>query len=216
MGALFLSRLTARWLGLDQEKIWNLGIIGALTAVIMPRVFLVFLRWPNFQMNAFWMFGATGFRTRIAVAGGILVAIAAALLYARRSMLPVRDTVDALAPAIAVAAVAFSLSRLFLQFEHPAKWLLGLAIRTLALLLVCFLFWGRTRHAGDGSLQGGEIMGAWLAFVGLLNFLLNSFWTIGGFSVPPDEIDLGIASAMVLAGGLLWLFPPRRSAIQMP
>ena len=45
VAALFTARATARRLELDPEKIWDLGILGVLTALFAPRLILIFTNW---------------------------------------------------------------------------------------------------------------------------------------------------------------------------
>ena len=213
MGALFLSRVTARRLGIDPEKVWNLVLLGILTAVIAPRILLIFLNWPDFEVHALWMLGVVSVRSRAAVLGGAGIAIAACLLYARSVRLPFRGTLDALALPLALAATASSVAAFSLPHADAMKAAPRLMVNAALLAAVFGLFSARVR--GSRALRGGEVMGTWLFVTGLSDHLLDALWAWN----PARSFDLEtlvIAALMVVAGGSLWFFSPRNAAAHLP
>jgi len=77
LAALFTTRITARRLDLNPEKVWDLSIVGVLTALLAPRLILIFTNWKEFIAHPFWLIGLVRVRSEIALLSGIAVAMAA-------------------------------------------------------------------------------------------------------------------------------------------
>jgi phosphatidylglycerol---prolipoprotein diacylglyceryl transferase len=102
VAALLLARALARVSGIDADKVWNLGLIGILTALFGSKLLLIFLNWSDFRAHPLWMLGLTTIRSGGIFAGGLALALLAGLVYARYSHLPLRRTMDVAAPALAL------------------------------------------------------------------------------------------------------------------
>src|SRR5580698_6126001 len=91
----------ARRLSLDANKVWNLCLIGILTTLIDARLLLVFTHFSAFRAHPFWVLGLTQQSSWI-MPVGILIGLAAALLYAAAEGLPTLRVLDCIAPAVAI------------------------------------------------------------------------------------------------------------------
>jgi phosphatidylglycerol:prolipoprotein diacylglycerol transferase len=109
MAALLLARAMARVSGIDPDKVLNLGLIGILTALFGSKLLLVFLNWSDFRAHPLWMLGLTTIRSGGIFAGGLALALLAGLVYARYSHLPLRRTMDAIVPALALGLAIIGL-----------------------------------------------------------------------------------------------------------
>lgn len=107
--ALTLAAQTARRLALDPNKIWNLSFIGIFTALLGSRLLLVLFHLGDFLSHPFWMLGLVTIRSRGIFSGSVLLAICACLGYIFATRLPLRRTLDCLAPAAALGIGIHSL-----------------------------------------------------------------------------------------------------------
>lgn len=105
IAALTLAMQAARRLSLDANKIWNLSLIGILTALLGSRLLLILFHLSDFLAHPFWMLGLVSVRRSGAFYGGVLLAICACLGYITATRLLLRRTLDCLAPAIALGLV---------------------------------------------------------------------------------------------------------------
>ncbi len=108
LAALAVSMQAAKWTGLNPEKVWNLGLVAILTALFAARLLLVFTHLGLFREHPFWLLGLMSVPNTWCVLGGVFVALLAGVLYSLAEGLPLLRTVDALAPAV---ALAFSINR---------------------------------------------------------------------------------------------------------
>lgn len=102
LAALALAMQTARRLTLDPNKIWNLCLIGILTALLGSRLLLILFHLRDFFTHRFWMLGLVSIRSRGTFYGALLLALCACLGYIFAARLPFRRTLDCLAPASAL------------------------------------------------------------------------------------------------------------------
>jgi phosphatidylglycerol---prolipoprotein diacylglyceryl transferase len=226
--ALFTARLTARRLELDPEKIWDLGIIGVLTALFAPRLIIIFANWKDFLAHPLWMIGIVSVRSEAANFGGLAAALGVMWAFAYFARMPLRRMLDALAPSLALGfaiasvgafaggsdfgtpttlpwAVIYTrrLSSLWYGTPlgtplHPVQLYAAVAELCIFALLLAMI-----TKRNSLKLRGGEIMGAWLFLCGVSSFLLNS---LRGDLTANDFLSAQIlAACMTLAGGLLWL-----------
>jgi len=228
VAALFVARQTARRVGLDAEKIWDLGIAGVITALLAPRLILIFTNWSDFLAHPLWMLGVIGVRSRLAVGGGMALAIAAMGAFAFFIKLPLRRTLDALAPAFALGLAISSVSAFAAgaNFGTPSSlpwavtytkrlaslWYgtpLGTPLHPVqlyaALLELSFfaLTFAMIATRKRWKPRDGEIMGAWLFLHGTSSFLLN--FLRGDLAADRFLFSQILAACLVFAGGLLWL-----------
>jgi phosphatidylglycerol:prolipoprotein diacylglycerol transferase len=118
-GLLLTSRL-ARARDHQDDRIWTLGIVVAIAGVVGSRVLWALqpamiagtlaAPWRAFE---FWQPG-------LALIGGVLLAIVAGIVYARRSGLAVRDTADLVAPGLGLG-IAIGRLGCFLTGLHPGR-----------------------------------------------------------------------------------------------
>ncbi len=104
--ALMLALHTARKLGVDPNKIWNLCILMLFTALVGSRLLLVIANWTVLRNHPLWMLGLAMIHHPLLAAIGSLIALAVAAVYARMNRLPFRSTADVLA-APAALGLAF-------------------------------------------------------------------------------------------------------------
>ncbi len=100
--ALLAARIFARWVSLDPDKVWNLGLITVLTALFGSKLLLILVNWSDFRAHPMWMLGLTTIRSGGIFAGGLVLAFLAGIAYALYVHLPLRRTMDVAAPALAL------------------------------------------------------------------------------------------------------------------
>ncbi len=231
LAGLSTARITARRLGLDPEKLWDLGIAAILAALISPRIILILTNWADFRAHPLWMLGLLSVRSQPAVYGGLAVALALSVLYARLMRLPFRRTLDATAPAFALGLGIASVGNLIAgsRFGIPANlpWSITYSSRLASLwngtplgtplhpvqlyaALIDFalfaLLVAMVIRRDRWKLRDGEIMGALLFLQGITSFLLSFLRGDLAATTPADFLAAQMMCGfMVLAGGLLWL-----------
>jgi phosphatidylglycerol:prolipoprotein diacylglycerol transferase len=102
VAALAMATHTARRLALDANIVWNLGLIGIFTALLGSRLLLILFHFRDFLAHPFWILGLVTIRSRSIFYGAVLLAICACLGYICATGLPLRRTLDCLAPAAAL------------------------------------------------------------------------------------------------------------------
>ncbi|MCC7361525.1 MAG: prolipoprotein diacylglyceryl transferase [Anaerolineales bacterium] len=109
-GALWLAERAAGRLGLNPEALS--GLIGVALIAGLPGARLVFAvqHWSAYAADPLGLFSFTS--AALAPLEGALIAVVAAAVYGARRRLPLRPTLDALAPAVALMAVALALAHL--------------------------------------------------------------------------------------------------------
>ena len=112
VSALAMAMYRARRLALDPNKIWNLSLIGIFTALLGSRLLLILFHLSDFLAHPFWMLGLVTIRSRDIFYGGVLLAICACIGYIFAARLPLRRTLDCLAPAVVLGIAISSLGAL--------------------------------------------------------------------------------------------------------
>jgi phosphatidylglycerol:prolipoprotein diacylglycerol transferase len=102
LAALAVSTQTARRLSLHPEAVWNLCLTGIFTALIGARLLLILFHPRDFLAHPFWMLGLVAVRSNAAFYGGLLLAICICYGYIFLGRLPLRPTLDCIAPAAAL------------------------------------------------------------------------------------------------------------------
>ena len=227
--ALFLAQRTARIVGVDAGKIWNLCVIALFAALICSRLLLIALNWSALRLHPSWMLTLAMIHHPLLGAFGALAAAGSAVLYGRGQRLPLMSTADALA-----APVALGLS--FEQFgallagsgygtETAARWAvtytdplaalwsgapLGVTLHPVQAyaalgfltLSICLLLWLPHRR------QPGDAVGLLLLGAGVMVFI-TEFWrdSEGRGALFSGALDGPQAAAilLVMAGGLVML-----------
>ncbi len=93
MLALALSLRTARLAGLDADKLWNAGLFIVFTAFVLSRLLLVAMYLHSFLTYPMLLLSVPSLTPL-----GVALTALAALVYLRRSGLPLRAALDAWAP----------------------------------------------------------------------------------------------------------------------
>jgi phosphatidylglycerol---prolipoprotein diacylglyceryl transferase len=236
LAALALSVVQARRLGLPGEKVWNLGLIGILTALFASRLLVVATNVRVFARHPFWVLGLATVHSGWIAAGGAAIGAGAAALYALAEGLPLLRVADAVAPA---AALGFSINRVGafcaglawgtpttlpwgVTYRSAVAWLwyrtpLGTKLHPVqfydaaaSLAILALLLW---MARGGTVRRAGEVAGAWLFLYGLCRFFLE--FLRGDAMREPVlgsifTMAQGLAILAVVASGALWL---RRDAV---
>jgi len=223
VAALAMAAHTARRLALDPNKIWNLSIIGIFTTLLGSRLLLVLFHLRDFVAHPFWMLGLVGIRGRASFYGGVLLAICACIGYIFASRLPLRRTLDCLAPAAALGLAITNLGALAagsdygtptdkpwgVVYKHglAALWSgtpLGIRLHPVqlyealvTLLLLALLLSLRSKHDGD---QAGTFLFVYGITLYFLDFYRGSRILVFHEAFTVTQI---IAIGSVLAGAAL-------------
>lgn len=99
--ALALASKYAKRLGLDSEKIVNLGVYCALMGMLGAKILMIALD-PEFRAHPAEIFSLSTLQSAGIFFGGFILAIVFALVYMRVQKLPVLPTCDVFAPAVAI------------------------------------------------------------------------------------------------------------------
>jgi len=95
----FLRR--ARALGINEEKVFNLGFYGLLGGIVGAKATLIAVEWRTYAEHPWEILGSV--RSAGVLMGGVLAGSAAFALYARRNQLPLFRLADAAAAPLALA-----------------------------------------------------------------------------------------------------------------
>src|SRR6266545_1412094 len=108
---LQLARIRARKRGLDQNRVLDLGIYIIISALIGAKLLLLVTDFNTFRADPRELF--TLLRSGGVFYGGLILAVAVALLYIQRVGLPLWTTCDVFAPGIALGHVVGRFGCLF-------------------------------------------------------------------------------------------------------
>ena len=100
---LFLADGTARRLGLDAGKLWNLCVVALFAAIVTTRLLLVAINCAELRQHPAWLLGLSLIHHPLFAYWGALVAAFTAVLYGRWLRLPLGPTADALTAPLALA-----------------------------------------------------------------------------------------------------------------
>jgi len=99
---LMLAMRTARKLGIDPNRIWNLCILMLFTSLVGSRLLLVIANWTVLRKHPLWMLSLAMIHHPLLAGIGALIALAVAGIYAGVYHLPLRATADVLAAPAAL------------------------------------------------------------------------------------------------------------------
>lgn len=227
--ALLMAQRTARMVGVDAGKVWNLCILALFAALAGQRLLLVVINWSDLRRHLLWMLALAMVHHPLLAAAGALAGLTTALLFARWQQMPLAATADALAAPLALGLAFEQLGALLAGSGygsetavrwavvytnplaahwsgtplgialHPVQAYAALAYLTLATLL---LVWPPVRR------KPGDIAGLWMLGTGVAVYF-TEFWRdregrgalLGGALDGPQAA----AILLVLAGALaLW------------
>lgn len=229
IAALAVAMHFARRLDLNPEKIWNLGLLSILTALIGSRLLLITANFSIFRAHPLWVLGLTTVRNHWVFTGGVILGIAAALLYVLAEGLPLLRVLDCASPALALALCIHGIGAFCagLAYGVPASlpwgvtynsriaalWYgtpLGIKLHPVqmydavaSLVIFLLLVWWLPRRRQDG-----ELAGAWFFLYGLCSFFLGFYRgdTAGREVLGGAFTSTQVFGALaVFIGGTLWL-----------
>jgi phosphatidylglycerol---prolipoprotein diacylglyceryl transferase len=226
---LFLAQRTARIVGLNPARVWNLCVVALFTALIVQRLLLVVLNWSELRNHPHWMLALSMIHHPLLTGAGAIVGLAASAYYARRSRMSLASTADALVAPLSLGLAFEQVGALLagsgfgteskapwaVTYTNPlaARWsgtLLGVplhpvqAYAALAFLIlsIALLVWLPFHH------RQGDIAGLWLLGTGVAVYI-TELWRDpeGRGSLFGGAIDGPQLAAVffVLAGGLALL-----------
>ena len=99
---LMFAMRTARKLGVDPNRIWNLCVLMLFTALVGSRLLLVIANWTVLRHHPLWMFSLAMVHHPLLAAIGAVIALAVAAVYVRIYHLRFRTTADVLAAPLAL------------------------------------------------------------------------------------------------------------------
>ena len=108
VGLHLAGKLAARN-GLNADRVTNLGVYIALSAIVGAKLFLILSEWDRYAADPSRLFTWSTLQAGGVFYGGLLAALGVAFFYARAQGLPWLPTADALAPA---AAAGHAIGRL--------------------------------------------------------------------------------------------------------
>lgn len=124
--ALFLAQRTARMVGIDAGKVWNLCILALFAALASQRLLLVAINWSDLRRHPLWMLTLAMVHHPLLGVVGALAGVGTALIYARWQRLPLGATADALAAPLALGLAFEQLGALLAGSgygtETAARW----------------------------------------------------------------------------------------------
>lgn len=224
LAGLACAVLQARRLGLRPDRMWNLGLVGVLAALIASRLLLVLANFEAFRAHPFWVLGLANIPEEWIALGGAATGALAAALYALAEGMPLLAVADAAAPAL---ALAFAVNRLGafcggLGWGRPTSLPWGVMYRSFVAYLWYRVPLGVRLHpvqlydAGASlaifalltaipARRPGEIAGAWLFLYGIARFFLEFFRGDEAALVAGLTLPQVLAILAVIAGGALWL-----------
>ena len=100
---LQVALVRARARGLDGQRVMDLGIWIIISALVGAKLLLLIVNFRQFTDNPRDLFGLA--RSGGVFYGGLIAAVAVALLYLRRHKLPLWTTTDVFAPGIALGHI---------------------------------------------------------------------------------------------------------------
>jgi phosphatidylglycerol:prolipoprotein diacylglycerol transferase len=193
---LILAQRTARIVGLNTGKVWNLCVAGLFSALIAQRLLLVLLNWSDIRLHPQWMLALSMIQHPLLTGAGALSGVGMAAFYALRGGMPLAATADALAAPLSLGLAFEQFGALFagsgFGTETTARWAVtyseplaarwsgtplgvplhpvqvyaALAFLTLSLWLLVLL---------PARRQQGDIAGLWLVGAGVTVFI-TEFW----------------------------------------
>jgi phosphatidylglycerol:prolipoprotein diacylglycerol transferase len=219
----------ARRVSLHPEKIWNLGLIAILSALVGSRLLLVAANFTAFREHPFWVLGLTTIRSQGILFGGVALGIAIAVLYALAENLALLRTFDCIAPALALGITINRIGAFLGGLDYgttttqpwgviytsriAALWYgtpLGIRLHPTPLYAAAasaFLFavsaWWLPRRKHDG-----DVMGGWLFVYGLIAFFLEFYdgdASAGEVFNGAVALTQALAICAVIAGGIFWM-----------
>jgi phosphatidylglycerol:prolipoprotein diacylglycerol transferase len=230
--ALLLAMLLARRIGLNSDRIWTLGLLAIVSAIVGSKLLLIANNWGSFMASPRLLLSLPTLQAGGVFLGGVALAFAVCIPYALYAKLPLLRTMDVIAPALALGQGIGRIGCLAAGccYGRPTNAHWGLVftsrfaarttgvplgvplyptqiLESVASLLICavLLVLLSRRH------RNGEIMGAWLFLYGFARFFMEFYrGDAGRGSVFDGAVTVTqlLAALMVVLGGVLWSVAP--------
>lgn len=190
---LSLAEKEAARLHMDADAIYNVAFVGLIGGLIGARLAYAARYLSSYAADPFGLFSLNA--ATLAPSEGMLIGLTAAVLYGARRKLRLRTTLDALAPALAVMAVAVALA-------HLSS---GDAFGAAARLPWSIYLWDEYRHPS----QVYELIAA-LLVLGLAWRLrqqrpfagFNFLWVVALSAIARISLEAFRGDSIVMVGGL--------------
>jgi len=225
---LWISVRNSAKQGIDPDQAWNLGILVVLCGIIGAKILYIVVDWSSYAAHPSEIFSLNTLRAGGVFSGGLLAALAAAVVYIRRHHMPALATCDAFAPGLAlghaIGRVGCFAAGCCWGKETHAFWgvtfknpvanayvgtplnvpleptqLIESAVELANFFLLMWLF---RRKKFDG-----QVMGTYLFLYGIARFFIEFLRgdpgrgeVFGGVMTGTQLISIGL----VIAGGLMW------------
>ena len=102
IAGIWVTTRNARKAGINQDSVWNLGLVIIFSALVGAKVILFFSNYEYYSENFREIFSLSTLRSDGVYYGGLLLALIAAALYIRKKNLPALKLADLAAPGIAL------------------------------------------------------------------------------------------------------------------
>ena len=100
ISGLLYARHQAARVGLDAEKVWNMGIYMILVALLLAKVWLVFSDWGYYMAHPRDILSIATFQSGGTFYGGVIGAVLTILLYSYFQKLPLLPVLDVCAVGV--------------------------------------------------------------------------------------------------------------------
>jgi len=230
--ALFLGQHTARQVGLDAGRVWNLCVVALFAALVGSRLLVIVANWNDLRKHPLWLLGLAMVHHPLVAAAGGIAAVLAAGFYAALHKMPLRAVADGLAAPLAVAAAFEQLGALLagsgygleagdglarhwaVTYTDPlaARWSgapLGVPVHPAQayaalgfLALAVFLLVWLPRRSNPGDIAGIGLMGAGVIVYGAELFRDSEGRGVF-FSGAVDGPQLAAVALVLVGAGLL-------------
>ncbi len=102
IAGIWLTSRNAKKAGMNPDTIWNMGLIIIFAALVGAKILLFFSDYTYYSQNPREIFSLSTLRSTGVYYGGLLLALAASVVYLRKTGLPAWHVADLAAPGIAL------------------------------------------------------------------------------------------------------------------
>jgi phosphatidylglycerol---prolipoprotein diacylglyceryl transferase len=102
IAGIWVTSRNARAKGINQDVIWNLGLVIIFSALVGAKLILLFSNYQYYSQNLQEIFSLSTLRSTGVYYGGLLLALGAATVFILRKRLPMLVIADLAAPGIAL------------------------------------------------------------------------------------------------------------------
>ncbi len=192
MLAMALGLRTSRWARIDPDAFWDLGMVTAVSAIVLSRLMLV-LENPRIFLHYPWAV----LELHELSAGGELATLLVAIWYLYRRRLPVLGVADAASPCLMLLSAFGQLGDyaggLRQGLPTTVPWAVGSSFGRVhpvelytaggLLLAVAMVLWVLARGAGRGIAAAAALLAAGLAYT------LTDFFHLPNALYGTDRLD---------------------------